>query len=75
MEALDLAVGLGSVRAGALGLNAQLPADGLPGLGSVGGTVVGQDSLYPDSSGAEPCHRALEHADGGIAFSSSWISL
>ena len=31
VEALDLAVGLGSVGAGALGLSAQLPASGLPG--------------------------------------------
>jgi len=54
VEALDLAVGLGSVGAGALGLDTQLPAGGFPGLGAVGGAVVGRDSLYRDSSGAEP---------------------
>lgn len=54
VEALDLAVGLRAVGAGVLGLDAQLLAGGLPGLGAVGRTVVGQDSLHLDSSGAEP---------------------
>ena len=54
VEALDLAVGLGAVGAGVPGLDAQLLTGGLPGLGAVGRTVVGQDSLHLDSSGAEP---------------------
>jgi len=54
VEAFDLAVGLGTVGAGALGLDTQLLAGGFLDLGAVGGIVVGQDSLYPDSSGAKP---------------------
>ncbi len=65
VEALDLAVGLGSIRPGPLVGQVQLGADLAPQLRAITATVVGQDAFNAHSAGGEPCHGALEHTDGG----------
>src|SRR3546814_8877534 len=65
MEAFDLSVGLRSIGTGPFGGDAELGARVAPGVGPVGGAVVGQDSLNRDVAVGEPRRRASQHADGG----------
>ena len=54
VEALDLAVGLGAVGAGALGSDGQLLADLAPAVAAVAAAVVGQDPLDAHPAVGEP---------------------
>ncbi|RLK09719.1 DNA-binding SARP family transcriptional activator [Micromonospora sp. M71_S20] len=68
VEAFDLAVGLGPVGAGLLGGDAEFGAGIAPGVGLVGGAVVGQHPLDDHTAGSEPGDRAAQCADGGGGF-------
>src|SRR5215831_16409548 len=64
--ALDLAVGLGPVGAGALGGDAELGAGGGPEPGSVAGAVVAEDALDGDPGGGVPGVCAGQERGGGV---------
>ena len=66
MEAFDFAVGLGPVWASAFVADAGRVQRLFPGMGSVAGTVVGQDALdMGDALGGEPCLRSVPERGGG----------
>src|SRR5215468_10150681 len=64
--ALDFAVGLGPVGAGALVGDAQVVAGGGPVSGSVAGAVVAEDALDGDPGGGVPGVRAAQERGGGF---------
>lgn len=68
VETLDLAVGLGSVGSGPLGLDAQVIARISPISGAVARTVVGQDPFDHHASIGEPCCGSAEDADRGLSL-------
>ena len=74
VEAFDLAVGLGSVGPGPFVGDAEVGAGVAPGVGAVGGAVVGQHAFDGDAVFGEPGDGAVQDADAVAAFSSPQIS-
>lgn len=66
MEALDLAVGLWPVGAGAFVADAEVFANVSPGVRAVAGAVVGEDAFDGDALVGEPGCRAAQDTDGGF---------
>jgi len=65
VEAFDLPVGLRPVGVGLLRFDAQIVARVAPGVGFVGGTVIGEDTFDGDAAGSEPRRGSTQHADRG----------
>jgi len=63
-EAFGLAVGLGPVGSCEVLFDAQLPASGSEGLGSVGGAVIGEDGFDADAVFGEEQDGLAESGDG-----------
>ncbi len=68
MESFDFAVGLGPVGAGPLRGDVEFGAGVTPGVGAVGGSVVGEDPFDGDAMIGEPGDGSLEHTDRGGGF-------
>jgi hypothetical protein len=68
VEAFDFPVGLRASGPGELRFDAEVVADVTPGVGAVGGAVVGQDALDGDAVSSEPGHGSLQDADRGFGF-------
>jgi hypothetical protein len=68
VEAFDLAVGLGSVGPGSLGLDVEVGAGVPPGVRLVGRSVVGEHAFDGDTAVGEPGDSPLQHTDGGVGL-------
>lgn len=68
MEPFDLPVGLGPVGQGEARFDVERGAGLAPGVGTVGRSVVGQDSLHGDTVFGEPGHRAVLDTYCGVGF-------